>query len=72
VLTTEIVDFLPKVARPANEADRDQRQSQVGGRAHGVAGENAETACVRGNLAAQRDLHREVGDAWLVDEFVGH
>jgi hypothetical protein len=71
-LTALGVDFLTEIPGSAHQAHRHQGQRQIGGRAHGIAGEHAQTAGVGGDFVAQRDFHGKVGDARLMDEFVEH
>jgi hypothetical protein len=61
-------DLLPKVAGATRQRHADHRQVEIGGTAHGVAGESAEAAAVCGNVAAERKFHRKARDARLVEK----
>jgi len=59
------VQRLAEVALAVHQRDRSERQRGVGGRAHRVAGQNAEAAAVGGHRGLDGDLHREVADVAL-------
>ena len=56
------VDLLAQVTATAQQRDEDHRQSEVGARPDGVAGQHAQAAAVGVHLRAKGDLHRKVGD----------
>ena len=65
-------DLLPKVAGAADQRYAHQRQRQIGRSTQRVAGEHSQATGIGWNLASQRDLHREVGDARLLDTLIDH
>ena len=64
------VDALAEIAFPAHERDADERDSEIRGRAHRIAGQHSQAAAVRRDFAAQRNLHREVRHARMVQELL--
>src|SRR5262249_19524048 len=57
------VDRLAEIAHAVEQADADERDTEVGGRLQVVTGEDAEPARVHGELLADAELHAEVRDA---------
>ena len=57
-----IVEPLPEVAAPVEEADPDERHAQLGGCLESVAREHAEPARVDGEALVEPELEREVRD----------
>ena len=55
-----LVDHLGEVALPVEQADRDERQLEIGGGLQVVAREHAEPARVDREAVVDRELHREV------------
>ena len=60
-LATGRVQFLPEIARPADQGDENDWQIEIGRRAGRITGEDAEPAAIGRHFRSDRDFHREVG-----------
>ncbi len=70
VLVPLLVNRLLEVTLMADQRDRNQPELQIGARTHGIAGQNAESPAVGGDVRVQRYLHREIGDPRFFDKVV--
>ena len=56
------VDLLPEIPLPTCQRHEHHRQFEVGGRAHRIAGEDAQASGIGVHLASERDFHGEIGN----------
>ena len=56
------VEVLAEISLPVKQADSDDRNAQLAGRLHLVAGYVAKSARIDGQGLTQHELHAEVGD----------
>ena len=61
-LVARRIEFLPEIARPADQGDEDDRQIEIGRGPCRVAGQDAEPAAIGRHFRSDRDFHREIGD----------
>jgi len=69
-LVARRVQFLPEIARPADQSDENDWQIEIGRRAGRVPGQDAEPSAIGRHFRRDRDFHREICDPGLAREAV--